>query len=330
MRRLAAASLRFRRAEGSMVSHRAISVVLLLALASDATTSGAQEIMPEARVEATIPSAGNAMAVGFDSVWTMNLETRELARIHPGDNSVTETPIAGAVGGFDQSGIAAGEGAVWVPDSGRGMLYKIDPRTNQVVKKLPADLPSRAKGIGAGGGSVWAITGASARALKRYSAETGIEEATVALPSLGTGIAVAFGSVWITGTGNDELYRVDPATNQIAATIELRSSPRMLAAGEDSIWVFNDGDGTVQRIDGKSGKVVATIETGTVGTGTIDVGGGFVWVATHAVPIIKIDPRTNAVRGKFRIETSEYSSIRFAFGSLWVSGGAVRRIKPPE
>jgi hypothetical protein len=77
--------------------------------------------------------------------------------------------------------------------------------------------------------------------------------------------------------------------------------------------------------------VVATVETGTAGAGTIDVGGGFVWVVTHAVPIIQIDARTNTVRGKFTIDGSgEASSIRFAFGSLWVSGGTMHRFKPPE
>ena len=43
---------------------------------------------------------------------------------------------------------------------------------------------------------------------------------------------VAFGSVWGTGTGNDEIIGFDPTINQIAATIELRTRPRPLAAGE--------------------------------------------------------------------------------------------------
>ena len=94
--------------------------------------------------------------------------------------------------------------------------------------------------------------------------------------------------------------------------------------------MHNEGNGTVQRIDGKSGDLVATIETGAVGKGTIAVGGGFVWVSTRAVPIIQIDPRTNSLHGKFMVEMSEYSTIRFGSGSLWMSGGSVRRIKLPE
>ncbi len=144
-------------------------------------------------------------------------------------------------------------------------------------------------------------------------------------------VIVAFGSVWVTGTANDELYRVDPTTNQIAATIELRARPVALATGEEgAVWVFNEGDGTVQRIDAKNGSLVATIETGAIGKGAIAAGGGFVWVSTHAVPIIQIDPRANSVSGKFNVEMAEYSTIRFCGGSLWVSGGSVRYIKPPE
>ena len=159
----------------------------------------------------------------------------------------------------------------------------------------------------------------------------------VSLPSQSSGLLVAFGSVWVTGTGNDELYRVDPISNRISATVELRSDPRPLAAGEGSIWVLN-GDGSVQRIDAKSGTVVATIETGEVGKGTIVMGGGFVWAAIGlsvyvqdrgSGPVIQIDPRTNLIRRKFNVER-EYYYLSYGGGSLWVSGALVRRIKPPE
>jgi len=306
---------------------------MLLALASAATTVAAEETAREVRVEATIPRVGNVMGVGFDSLWMMNLTTNKLVRINPGDNSVTEIPIAGAGGEFSGAGLAVGEAAIWLPDTDRSMIYKIDPTTDRVAKEIPIDplgavgIPGRS-GIAAGEGAVWAIT--SNNELRRYSAEGGIQEAAVSLPSHSSGVIVAFGSVWITGTGNDELYRVDPTTNQIAAAIDLRSNPRSLAVGEGSVWVHNEGDGTVQRIDGKSGDLVATIETGAVGKGAIAIGGGFVWVSTRAEPIVQIDPRTNSVRSKFKIEMSEYSTIRFGGGSLWVSGSSVRRIKPPE
>ena len=318
-----------------MAFRRAIAVAVLFALASVTATAGAEEAIPEARVEATIPQTGFVMGIGFDSVWMMGLATNKLVRINPGDNSVTEVPIPGAVGPFANAGLVVGEGALWLPEHGRSIIYKIDPMTNRVAKEIPADLQgsigiaSRAwDELAVGRGAVWAITGNNE--LRRYSAESGKQEAAVSLPSHSSGVIVAFGSVWVTGTGNDELYRVDPTTNQIAATIDLHSNPRSLAAGEGSVWSCNEGDGTVQRIDSKRGELVATIEAGAVGHCAIAVGGGFVWVSTNFEPIVQIDPRTNSVRGKFKLERSEYSTIRFGSGSLWVSGGSVRRIKPPE
>ena len=316
-----------------MAFHRAMYVVMLLALVPVANTAEAEEVPRDARIEATLARAGTVMVAGFDSLWMMNTATNKLDRIHMSDNSVTEIPIGGAVGPFWASGMAVGEGDIWVPDLERSMIYKIDPLRNQVVKEIPADLVG-GRGLGGkyaiavGENAVWAIS--SNNELRRYSVEGGAQEAAISLPSRSSGVIAAFGSVWVTGTANDELYRVDPTTNQIAATIELRSDPKALAEGEGSVWVFNEGDGTVQRIDGKSGNLVATIQTGVRGKGAIDVGGGFIWVSTHDVPILQIDPYTNSVRGKFKVDMSEYSSIRFGGGSLWVSGGSVRRIKPPE
>ena len=158
--------------------------------------------------------------------------------------------------------------------------------------------------IGVGEGAVWVIVGAGKNELKRYSAETGAEEATISSAVLPVRtVLVAFGSVWVTGTANEELYRIDPATNQVSATIDLHARPRSLASGEGSVWVFNSGDGTVDRIDGKTGKVLATIETGEAARDAVDVGGGFVWVDTPLAPLIKIDPATHSVRGKFGLET---------------------------
>ena len=130
--------------------------------------------------------------------------------------------------------------------------------------------------------------------------------------------------------GNDELYRIDPTSNQIIATIPLRARPRALAAGDGSVWVFNEGDGILQRIDGKSGKQLAAIETDALGKALITVGGGFVWVATQSGGITQIDPRTDAVRGKFKINAGNYVAFNYADSSLWICGSEVYRITSPK
>src|SRR5580700_3437359 len=145
-----------------MVFIRVMAVLMLVALKSIGTAAVAEVPSQEIRVEAALPQAGTVMVTGFDSVWMMSTVTNQLVRIHSGDNSVTVIPISGAVGPFWSSGMAVGEGAIWVPDIERSMIYKIDPQANQVVKEITADLiggrgPGGKFAIAVGEGAVWAI-----------------------------------------------------------------------------------------------------------------------------------------------------------------------------
>jgi streptogramin lyase len=263
------------------------------------------------------------------------MNDRNLMRISLADNSVTEIPIEGATGRWRR--IAVGEGAVWVADNVSQSIYKIDPATNQVVLTIPADFftSSEKEGeIGAGEGAVWAITGSGSDAvLRRYSSQTGKEQASIPLPSPSArGVVVAFGSIWIAGSVGVELYRIDPTTNQIMATIDLHARPVVLSSGEGSVWV-RQTDGTVQRVDGSSGNVVATFVTDAADNmGDIAVGGGFIWMNSQTVPLLQIDPRTNSQRSRYASPEGAFMGYTIAYGggSLWLAGSAIFRIKPPE
>ena len=222
-----------------------------------------------------------------------------------------------------------------VSDVGGSTIYAVDPRTNQVVTTIKtAELRGTEGSIGVGEGAVWVVISEDRnRVLARYDAKTGTEVARIALPSTSSGVLVDFGAVWVTGTEKSELYRIDPESNRIAAAIALHARPRFLTSSEGSVWVLNQLDGTVQRIDGKTGTLLATIEAGANGAGgDIASGGGFIWVTSLVLPVIQIDPTTNSLRGKFRgpngVDMGD--AIRYGGGSLWVSGGSVFRITPPE
>ncbi|MER8602076.1 hypothetical protein NKH09_30395 [Mesorhizobium sp. M1339] len=304
------------------------AIALSIAASAWATPAAPEEKPPEVLIEATIERGGDFLAFGFDSLWMMS--GRKLVRINPDDNSVTDIPIEGAVGSY--RGISIGEGAVWVPDVGSKTIYKVDPRANKIVLQIPSLLFDSEGSIGVGEGAVWAVTGSNGQILARYDAQNGNEVAKVPLPSTSSGVVADFGSVWVTGTAKSELYRVDPKTNQIVTTTALNPEPRFLTSGEGSIWVLNQGDGTVQRIDGKTGEVLATIEADAAGEGgDIAVGGGFVWLSTILVPVIRIDPNTNSFSGKFKRPSGVYlgDAIRYGDDSLWISGNSIFRIKPP-
>lgn len=305
-----------------------------------ATVVKAQQSPAELTIKETIPRAGFSMAFGFDSLWMMS--DGRLLRVNASNGALTdiEIPISELTASIMEidkyRAIAVGEGAVWVPDMGSSTIYKIDPNANKVVMEIPTDIFGGEGSIGVGHGSVWVITFESRnKSVTRYNAVTGAQEATVALPRPAKEIIVDHGSVWVTAARRGILYRIDPDTNAIAATIAVSDAPRYLASGEGSIWIIDMEAGVVQRIDGRTGKLAATIEVGPLAIdsdGGIVTGGGYVWVITRRSTITRIDPRTNATAGAFRGKTAEPMGRRIGYGagSLWVSGGKIFRIEPPE
>ena len=307
-------------------------LVAWAALAATAQSPG------ELVVQATFPRAGYSMAFGFDALWIMSDD--RLVRVDTSDNRVIDIEVPGAdpsvlAGGDKYRGVAVGEGAVWVPDTGTSTIYKIDPQSNEVVMEIPTDIFGSQGSIGVGEGAVWVITFENHdKTLTRYDAASGTEEARIALPRASKGVLVDYGSVWVSAAGRGELYRIDPKSNEVASTIAIHGSSHLLASGYGSIWIPFETSGIVQRIDGQTGELVATIETGAVdmeSDGDITTGGGFVWIITRGSTVVRIDPNTNLGEGVFRPQSGTLIGrrIRYGAGSLWVSGGSIFRILPP-
>ncbi len=95
--------------------------------------------------------------------------------------------------------------------------------------------------------------------------------------------------------------------------------------------MFSQGDSSVQRIDAKTGELVATIKTGLpLGSGSITAGGGYVWVSMPGAPVAQIDPGTNTLIRRFIGGHGIGGYIRYGAGSLWIAGGRVSRLQPPN
>ncbi len=319
---------------------RSITFAMVLAAALPWAGHAAEELPAEALVvQAEIPPAARGfLGFGFDSLWTIARAQQrvQLLRVNAADNSVIEIDLK-SYGSHRVLGF--GEGAVWVAATGRGLLLKIDPATNEIVQEIKAKMLDPEGSVGVGEGGVWVLTAAEAgdtgdRNLTRFNPQSGAVDAVISLPSYSAGVVVDFGSVWVTGYSRGELYRIDPKRNAIVSTVWLNEEPRFIASGEGSIWVLNQGDGTVQRIDGRTGELLATIETGLSGSHSdITFGGGFVWVSSTGTPVAQIDPKRNALVRKY-VGGPMGDEIRYGAGSLWISAGAaglaIYRIEPPR
>ena len=216
--------------------------------------------------------------------------------------------------GSTPAGVAVGAGAVWVTDNYGSRVFRIDPTVNRVVQSIPVG--NAPTGTSFGDGSVW-VANSSDGTLSRVDATSGGVITTITLGGSPTGVAVGLGGVWVSDQAGDRVVRVDPASNQVIASIHVGTGPTAIAVGFESIWVANSLDGTVSRIDPATDGVEAAIGSGD-GAGTLATGQGAVWVANqYAGTVSRIDPVTNTVTQTVRIGNRP-QGLAFADGLLWV------------
>src|SRR2546426_4989392 len=179
----------------------------------------------------------------------------------------------------------AGEGAVWVPNTGDGTVSRIDPRSNRVVATLrignqlafyqrdceakgsvhsfmgtsfhvrDCDLPSA---LAVGAGALWVLKNDEQMVL-RVDPRNEHVVARVALDFVPFDMTATDNAVWITGYWVDQLVRVDPKTNQVVARLTLPDGASGIAVSDQAVWVASTIAGQISRIDPTTNRVAATI-----------------------------------------------------------------------
>jgi YVTN family beta-propeller protein len=252
------------------------------------------------------------------SLWVGNIDDESVTRIEVDPVRTAKTIAIGE----RPSGLAAGNGAVWVSAAPAGRPYvttrKIDPRFDSAGPPVKvASLPAP----GAGGAPVAVDRSALWVApwlglLTRLDAATGrtvgrgIEHA-----SSPSAVAAGGGAVWTVDSST--LLRIDPATG-VAQPIRVAEGATDVALGAGAAWVTQTLDDSVMRIDSSTGTVRDAIPVGRRPTG-VAVGAGAVWVAnTGDGTVSRIDPRSGRVTDTIDIGASPHDLL-FADGRLWVS-----------
>lgn len=150
-------------------------------------------------------------------------------------------------------------------------------------------------------------------------------------PGFGANLEVGGGAVWLSGNEQRSIVRLDPET-ETTQTIGFGSDPYVnaIAATENGVWVSaqNGRNSLVARIDPDTGEVVAEIEvSGIASDVTVDEDTGDVWVTRRSQRpfepghIVRIDPATNTIAGRYKVEGSESEVVAASGGSVWVQSG---------
>jgi len=158
--------------------------------------------------------------------------------------------------------VAAGDGAVWVPDARQGALLRIDARSGRVVATIAvassALPPSTAiETVAVTPGAVWMTWSASDELLRIDPASNTVAE-HIPLGVAPTSLAVLGGDVWVSATQANRVLRVAADTGAVRASLAL-TDPGPIAAGDGGVWVVSEREGVLSRIDPASSTVVTVV-----------------------------------------------------------------------
>ena len=273
-------------------------------------------------------SAGVAIGVAFVIVSTAALAwspwrpkalagiaENEVGVIDPSRNEiVAETKVE------DQPrGMAVGDDAVWVTNSGSATVSRIDPTTHAVVRSI--DVGKNPAGVAVGNGSVW-VANSGERSVTRINIETGRSVASIAVGNGPTAIAFGVGAVWVANTSDGTLTRVDATTGEAGPATSVASLPDAIAVDESGVWVASQDGATVTHLDPASGAALAApIPVGTRPS-AIAIGAGSVWVANAGDGTVsRIDPTTDRVIGVVNVGEAP-TALAVDGSTLWVADGA--------
>ena len=172
--------------------------------------------------------AGVELAVGFGSIWaaaSIAPPLDYLARIDPATASVTRRIRPVHVGP-----IAIGSDAVWLIQY--GTLTRVDPAVNAVSSRRAV----RADGeVAADDRWVW-VAESFEDIVWRVDARGRGEQQPVQVGTGPSGIALGFGSVWVSSR-DGTVSRIDPVTRRVIETIRVGQTVNGIAIAAGVVWV---------------------------------------------------------------------------------------------
>jgi ABC-type transport system substrate-binding protein/DNA-binding SARP family transcriptional activator len=177
-----------------------------------------------------LPDYPAALAAQGHSVWVAPLNGL-VTRLDANTGSVQGRPVDPNA---SPSGIAIGEGAVWLTDTDAGNVIRVDQ------SGLPTPIPvgNGPTAIAAGEGGVWVVDSLN-ETVVRVDPDTGAVAGTIHVGHAPAGVAVGGGSVWVANSGDGTVTRINPITDK-PETITVGGSPQALTVARGRVWVTVD------------------------------------------------------------------------------------------
>lgn len=234
----------------------------------------------------------------------------------------TQIPVGAA-----PSGVASGDGAIWITNTDGNTVSRIDPQTNAVAQTI--QVGEGPTGVAVSGDAVWVANGLDGT-VSRIDPGTNQVVDKVVVGNGPTGVAYGEKAVWVANSVDGTVSRIDPETGHVTRTIPAAVGAAGVAVGFNRVWVISPSSASLIVLDPRTGDVLDRIGVG-VDAAAVSAGGGAVWVANRGDGTVsKIDPRARAVVDTIQVGRSP-EAIAAGPGGVWVANagdGTLSRIDP--
>ena len=250
-----------------------------------------------------------------------------------------------------------GAGALWVPNAGDGTVSRVDTTSGRVVASIKVGDPTAftrrdmctggvhsyhnesieiricdsPSAVAVAGGAVWAAKNED-DAIVRIDPATNAVTQTVPIGGTPWSMLGTPDELWVSDFNDDMLVRVDPATGSIVREVTgLEHGPTEMLLTADGLWVLNYRVNRVTRLDRASARAVAVIDTD-INPQALALVGDEVWVRTQHGMVDRIDPRANAIVGRFAASDGQgrpaVDRVAVTPSGVWFPGLTLRRFDP--
>jgi streptogramin lyase len=203
-------------------------------------------------------------------------------------------------------------GSVWMADTSRDELLRIDPDSRRVIGRLPV---AGELALGAGAGSLWALQEGSRGGFDLHGPLLRIDPGTNRViariplrtpngdPFAGYEVLDGRDEVWVAGTGG--ALRIDPRTNRVtqavAAPDQLVSTHFALLDG--GLWAITE-DGRLLSFDTRTGKPLSDARLGLPEAADLSSGPRDALLAATPSELARVEPYTGRVLWRTRLGQS--------------------------
>ncbi len=240
---------------------------------------------------AKVPAGVVSMTAAYRSLWVTGIGA--VTRMDPASGHLAAripTPLTGPL-----SDVASLGGTIWVssgnPARRAGVLYQIDPATNQVLRTVPA--PGQPLAMTAGGGYLWVDIYHNGLELRPFDPRA----TTFLRPVVSTPVAVVMGqlgrpayglgSVWVT-SGLSRIWKIDPKTMRATVLLQTPSAP--------GLPLYSSG-----------------------GPAGVTTAGGSVWAGFgNATEIARVNPATGGLEQQLFVTHTNGTILLPAASQIWV------------